>query len=227
MTDVSTALAAVIFRVEKKDRLKKRGSSEIISRILWPYNIRVAHRPITTLRNLLTNVKDKEHSRDRQAAIHKIKCTDCQATYIGETGRDFNTRLTEQNRNYELRIEKDKAKLQNNQSGKTTNSSSSHTETISTSKAPHQLKNGDTNQVETGSRQHEDKSSTLDYKCDFNNAVRKKDPVSEVRKSACKYLGVCISQLMNEISHWSLVEVSQPNLHFFDWFSFVFAGLNF
>ena len=54
-----------------------RGTSEIISRILRPYNIRVAHRPITTLRNLLTNVKDKEHPRDRQGAIYKIKCADC------------------------------------------------------------------------------------------------------------------------------------------------------
>ena len=114
-----------------------------------------------------------------------------------------------------LRIEKDKAKLQNNQSGKTTNSSSSHTETISTSKAPHQLKNGDTNQVETGSRQHEDKSSTLDYKCDFNNAVRKKDPVSEVRKSACKYLGVCINQLMDKTIHWSMEQVFSAQLTFF------------
>ena len=75
-----------------------RGTSEIISRILRPYNIRVAHRPITTLRNLLTNVKDKEHPRDRQGAIYKIKCADCQATYIGETGRNLNTRLTEHKR---------------------------------------------------------------------------------------------------------------------------------
>ena len=40
-----------------------RSTSEIISRILRPYNIRVAHRPIT-LTNLLTNVEGKEHPRD-------------------------------------------------------------------------------------------------------------------------------------------------------------------
>ena len=33
-----------------------RGTSETIARILQPYNIRVAHKPITTLRRLLTNV---------------------------------------------------------------------------------------------------------------------------------------------------------------------------
>ena len=33
-----------------------KGTSETISRILQPYNIRVAHKPTTTLRHLLTNV---------------------------------------------------------------------------------------------------------------------------------------------------------------------------
>ena len=37
-----------------------RGTSETISRILQPYNIRVAHKPTTTLRHLLTNVKDRD-----------------------------------------------------------------------------------------------------------------------------------------------------------------------
>ena len=36
-----------------------KGTSETISRILQPYNIRVAHKPTTTLRHLLTNVKDR------------------------------------------------------------------------------------------------------------------------------------------------------------------------
>ena len=37
-----------------------RGTSETITGISQPYNIRVAHKPIiTTLRRLLTNVKDK------------------------------------------------------------------------------------------------------------------------------------------------------------------------
>ena len=54
--------------------------------------------PITTLRRLLTNVKDKDKPEDRQGAVYKIKCCDCQASYIGETGRNLNTRLTEHNR---------------------------------------------------------------------------------------------------------------------------------
>ena len=75
-----------------------KGTSETIVRILQPYNIRVAHKPITTLRQLLTNVKDKDEPNDRQGAEYKIKCCDCQATYVSETDRNLNTRLTEHKR---------------------------------------------------------------------------------------------------------------------------------
>ena len=43
----------------------------------------------------MTNVKDKDKPEDRQGAAYKIKCCDCQATYIGETGKNLSTRLTE------------------------------------------------------------------------------------------------------------------------------------
>ena len=60
-----------------------KGTSETIAQILQPYNIHVAHKPITTLRQLLTNVKDKDKPNDSLGAVYKIKCCDCQATYIG------------------------------------------------------------------------------------------------------------------------------------------------
>ena len=75
-----------------------RGTSETIARILQPYNIRVVHKPITTLRRVLTNITDKDKPKDRQGAVYKIKCCDFQASYIGETGRNLTTRLTEHNR---------------------------------------------------------------------------------------------------------------------------------
>ena len=53
------------------------------------------HHPLNLL---LTNVKDKDKPKDRQGAVYKIKCCDCQATYIGETGRNLSTRLTEHKR---------------------------------------------------------------------------------------------------------------------------------
>ena len=65
--------------------------------MLQPYSIRPAHKPITTLRRLLTNVKDKDNPEDRQGAVYMImiKCCDCKASYIGETGRNVSRRLTE------------------------------------------------------------------------------------------------------------------------------------
>ena len=75
-----------------------KGISETILCILQPFNIRVAHKPITTLRQLLTNVKDKDEPRNRQRAVYKINCSDCHASYIGETGRNLATRLTEHKR---------------------------------------------------------------------------------------------------------------------------------
>ena len=51
--------------------------------------------PTTTLRHLLTNVIGRNESNNRQRAVYKIKCSDCQASYIGEAGRNLTTRLTE------------------------------------------------------------------------------------------------------------------------------------
>ena len=43
-----------------------KGTPETIAQVLQPYHIRVAHKPITTLRHVLTNVKDKDQPHDRQ-----------------------------------------------------------------------------------------------------------------------------------------------------------------
>ena len=40
------------------------------------------------LLGLLINVKDKDESEDWSGAVCKIKCSDFQATYIVETGRN-------------------------------------------------------------------------------------------------------------------------------------------
>ena len=71
---------------------------ETIALILRIYNILVAYKPITTLRHILTiYVKENDPPHDRQGAVYRlIKCNDCQATYIEETGR--NLRLTEHKR---------------------------------------------------------------------------------------------------------------------------------
>ena len=72
-----------------------KDSSETISRILQPCNIPVAHTPTTTLRHLLANAKARDEPNNRQGAVYKIKYSDCQASYIGETCINLNTRVTE------------------------------------------------------------------------------------------------------------------------------------
>ena len=62
-------------------------------RVQWGLNSK-----LFTLRRLLTNVKDKDEPEDRPKAVYKIKCCDCQATYMGETGRNVTTRLNENKR---------------------------------------------------------------------------------------------------------------------------------
>jgi len=79
-----------------------KGTSEIISRLLQPHKIRVAHRPISTLHNILTKVKDPVDSFDRLGAIYRIPCDECDATYIGETGRSFNTSCQEHQKAVEI-----------------------------------------------------------------------------------------------------------------------------
>ena len=72
-----------------------KGMSENILCILQPFSICVTHKPTTPQRQSLTNIKDKDELKKRQGAIYKIDYPDCQASYIGETGRNLETRLTE------------------------------------------------------------------------------------------------------------------------------------
>ena len=74
-----------------------KGTAETISRILQLYNIRAAHKPTTTLRHLLANVKDRDESNNREGAVYKIKCSDCHASHWS-AGWNLNTRLTEHKR---------------------------------------------------------------------------------------------------------------------------------
>ena len=55
-----------------------KRTSETIARVLRPQNTRVAHKPMFTLRRLLTDVKDKDERKDRRGAawVYEIKCLD-------------------------------------------------------------------------------------------------------------------------------------------------------
>ena len=75
-----------------------KDTSERIARILRPHDITVAHKPSTTLRDVLTKVKDPSPINPRVGAVYKIPCTECPASYVGETGRTLECRIKEHKR---------------------------------------------------------------------------------------------------------------------------------
>ena len=64
----------------------------------WLWGLVISNWCVSIRLLLLTNVKDKNKPENRQGAVYKIKCCDCQSSYIGETGRNLSRRLTEHKR---------------------------------------------------------------------------------------------------------------------------------
>ncbi|XP_060074957.1 uncharacterized protein LOC132554659 [Ylistrum balloti] len=72
-----------------------KGISETIQRIYRNHGIATAMKPHKTLRNTLVHPKDKITKENVAECIYKIGCKNCDASYIGETGRRFGVRLGE------------------------------------------------------------------------------------------------------------------------------------
>ncbi|XP_030841919.1 uncharacterized protein LOC115924186 [Strongylocentrotus purpuratus] len=68
-------------------------TSHRLQRILRSANILVRHQSSHKLHSTLHSHKDK-HPSNKRPGVYKIPC-DCGKVYIGETGRDFDTRLKE------------------------------------------------------------------------------------------------------------------------------------
>ena len=47
------------------------------------------------MRNVLTRVKTKTPELRKKGVIYKVPCRDCEASFIGETGRSLQKRITE------------------------------------------------------------------------------------------------------------------------------------
>ncbi|XP_045779584.1 uncharacterized protein LOC123877124 [Maniola jurtina] len=67
--------------------------SERIAKTLKAHDIHVAFRTNNTLKNIC-NGKDKLNNKQK-SGIYKLECSDCKATYVGQTGRKFETRYKE------------------------------------------------------------------------------------------------------------------------------------
>ena len=69
--------------------------TETATRIFRKHNIATAVRPHTTLRKILVHPKDKLDPLSTTDCVYEIPCANCDHTYVGETGRRFETRLKE------------------------------------------------------------------------------------------------------------------------------------
>ena len=74
------------------------GLANEMSKILRKFNIGVYTYPYRTIENILPKLKDSVDAIYKSGAIYKIHCKDCFNVYIGETGRCFDTRLSEHKR---------------------------------------------------------------------------------------------------------------------------------
>ncbi|KAL9951491.1 hypothetical protein ACROYT_G044160 [Oculina patagonica] len=72
-----------------------KGFSERISRVLKGFNVKVAHKPIRSIANILKKPKDKISEESSKGVVYKIKCKDCACVYIGQTSRALKTRIKE------------------------------------------------------------------------------------------------------------------------------------
>ena len=72
-----------------------KGSSERVARLLKPFSIKLAHKPSNTIKSQLCHMKDKRQILEKNNVIYEIKCYNCEATYIGETGKELGKRITE------------------------------------------------------------------------------------------------------------------------------------
>ncbi|CAH3112218.1 unnamed protein product, partial [Pocillopora meandrina] len=72
-----------------------QGVTEPIKRILNSYNVKVAQKPFQTLGHIFAKPKDPVTKEQRTDAIYSIPCNDCDDEYIGQTKRQFGTRLKE------------------------------------------------------------------------------------------------------------------------------------
>ena len=71
-----------------------KGVSERISRALSSHGVRVAHSSKTTLKTMLSRVKDPLVKEEKRGVVYEIKC-ECGSKYIGESGRPLGVRVEE------------------------------------------------------------------------------------------------------------------------------------
>ena len=72
-----------------------QGVTEPIKRIFNSHNVKVAQKPFQTLGHIFAKPKDPVTKEQRTDSIYSIPCNDFDHEYIGQTKRQFGTRLKE------------------------------------------------------------------------------------------------------------------------------------
>ena len=70
-----------------------QGLSEQLQRTLSQHNIKSTFCTATTLRKILPSPKDPIPTEKKHNIIYKLDCKDCDAVYIGESKRAYQTRI--------------------------------------------------------------------------------------------------------------------------------------
>ena len=70
-------------------------TTQAIQRVLRPLRIRVVGRPCQWKWSLQNGLKDSIDPQEDTGVVYAINCRDCEAAYIGETGRTTNVRVAE------------------------------------------------------------------------------------------------------------------------------------
>ena len=59
------------------------------------HNVKILSKTSNNLKNKLCNLKDQRTVENKKNIVHQLKCNDCPAEYIGETGRNAGIRMNE------------------------------------------------------------------------------------------------------------------------------------
>ena len=87
-----------------------KGCSERLSRILRKHDVGVCFRPINKLRSIFGRQKDPVEPDQARGVVFEVPCSDCDRTYIGQTGNSLRTRL-QQHRAACRHMQKEKSAL--------------------------------------------------------------------------------------------------------------------
>ena len=76
------------------------GLSEHLQRVFKEHNIKVAHKPVNTLRQQLVHPKDTQEKECKSGVVYGINCEeeDCAEYYVGETEQPLKKRMYQHRR---------------------------------------------------------------------------------------------------------------------------------